>query len=95
MVGGGASNALWRRILAANLQGPVTVPATDEAGALGAAMLAALGDGASLDSVKAWAGPGETTEPDPVLTERYGPIYGEFKALYRDLADRLKAVAKL
>jgi xylulokinase len=95
VAGGGASNALWRRILAANLRAPVTVPATDEGAALGAAMLAALGGGASLDSVKAWAGPGETTEPDPALIERYGPIYREFKALYRDLADRFKAVAKL
>jgi xylulokinase len=95
VVGGGASNKLWRRILAANLRTPVAVPAADEGAAYGAAMLAALGAGLGLDEVKAWVGRGPATEPDPADVERYGPIYEQFRALYGDLAGRFKAVARL
>ena len=41
MVGGGAKNALWRRILADAFQLPLRFPAEPEAAALGAAMQAA------------------------------------------------------
>ena len=94
-VGGGAKNRLWREILAANLKTTVATAEVDEGGAYGAAMLAALGAGQSLSSVKAWAKPGPETEPKPSDIERYDAIYEQFKSLYLDLKDRFKTVAAL
>jgi xylulokinase len=95
VVGGGAKNALWRRILAACLHSPVTIPVIDEGGAYGAAMLAALGAGTPLSDLKAWVRPGPATEPLAEDIERYDALYGQFKLLYKDLAARFKAVAAL
>ncbi|MDR2455458.1 MAG: xylulokinase [Deltaproteobacteria bacterium] len=95
VAGGGAKNQLWREILAANLKTPVTAPLVDEGGAYGAAMLAALGDGAPLSEIRAWAGRGGETPPNPELSGRYDALYQEFKALYGDLAQRFKKVAAL
>jgi xylulokinase len=95
VVGGGAKSAVWRRMLAANVKRPITVPVTDEGGAYGAAMLAALGGGMALAEVKAWAAAGGITEPDESEYEKYDAVYGQFKALYDDLKDRFDAVAGL
>jgi xylulokinase len=95
LVGGGAKNPLWRRILSANLHAPVALPAVDEGGAYGAAMLAALGAGVPLADLKAWARPGPETTSDPAEVERYDALHEQFRGLYRDLAFRFKTVAAL
>jgi xylulokinase len=81
--------------LAANLKTAITVPVIDEGAAYGAAMLAALGAGVPLSEIKSWAKAGPATEPTGSDAERYEALYGQFRALYRDLKDRFRAVAAL
>jgi xylulokinase len=95
LVGGGAKNATWQRMVASNVKMPVSIPLVDEGGAYGAAMLAALGGGASLDEVKGWIKVRETIEPDPAESEAYGRIYPQFRALYTDLKERFDATANM
>jgi xylulokinase len=95
VVGGGAKNAVWRKMLAANMKSPINVPIIDEGGAYGAAMLAALGGGMKLSDVKSWVKTGEATEPNADEYAKYDAVYAEFKALYVDLKDRFDAVAEL
>jgi xylulokinase len=94
LVGGGAKNPVWRRILAANFRQPVQTPAVDEGGAYGAAMLAALGDGMDLAAVSAWVKAQVIEEPDPSLVAFYDDWYPEFQNLYQDLQGRFKRLAK-
>ncbi|HRV99566.1 MAG TPA: FGGY-family carbohydrate kinase, partial [Aminobacteriaceae bacterium] len=93
LVGGGAKNAAWRRMIAANVKASVSVPLVDEGGAYGAAMLAALGGGVSLDEVKGWIKIRETVEPDPAESAAYDRVYPQFRALYADLKERFDATA--
>ena len=93
LVGGGAKNAAWRRMIAANVKAPVSVPLVDEGGAYGAAMLAALGGGVSLDEVKGWIKIRETVEPDSEESAAYDRVYPQFRALYADLKERFDATA--
>ncbi|MCL4151476.1 UNVERIFIED_CONTAM: hypothetical protein GTU68_041514 [Idotea baltica] len=52
LVGGGAKSAAYQQILADLHQGPIRIPADDEAPATGAAVqAAAVADGASIDSI--------------------------------------------
>ena len=95
VVGGGAKNGVWRKMLADNMKIPVAVPVIDEGGAYGAAMLAALGGGAEVTAVKGWVKEAAVTEPDEANYTRYDAVYGQFKALYVDLKQRFDAVARL
>ena len=95
VVGGGAKNKVWRRMLADNMKVPVTVPVVDEGGAYGAAMLAAMGGGMELSAVKKWVRDADTTQPDETKGAMYDVVYVQFGALYRDLKDRFDATAKL
>jgi xylulokinase len=95
VVGGGAKSRVWRKMLAANMKAAINVPAIDEGGAYGAAMLAALGGDMSLDDVAAWAKTESVTEPDEREYGRYDAVYAQFRELYKDLANRFDAVAKL
>jgi xylulokinase len=94
VVGGGAKNGTWRKMLADNIKVPVTLPETDEGAAYGAAMLAALGDLSAAD-VRSWVREAAVTEPDEANYARYDAVYEQFGALYRDLKPRFEAVAKL
>ncbi|MDR1621825.1 MAG: xylulokinase [Synergistaceae bacterium] len=95
VVGGGAKNVVWRKMLAGNMKIPVTAPVIDEGGAYGAAMLAALGGGASVAAVKGWVKEAAVTHPDEADYARYDAVYAQFKALYADLKQRFDAVARL
>jgi xylulokinase len=95
VVGGGAKNKVWRKMLADNMKVQVTAPAVDEGGAYGAAMLAAMGGGADLATVRGWVRETESVEPDEANAERYDVIYGQFRALYRDLRARFDVTAAL
>jgi xylulokinase len=95
VVGGGAKSPIWRKILADNMKAPINVPVIDEGGAYGAAMLAALGGGMDLKTVKDWVKTGDITNPNEANYAKYDAVYGQFKALYNDLKNRFDAVAAL
>lgn len=95
IVGGGAKNGTWRRMVADNIHIPVSVPLVDEGGAYGAAMLAALGGDLTLDEVKGWVKIRETAEPAREQGKLYDEIYSQFRALYTDLKERFDATARL
>jgi xylulokinase len=81
--GGGAASKIWLQILAEILRKPLRVVDQPEAPALGAAMLAATGDGA-FDSVA------EASSAAVVLGDTYEPTshadaYAEAYSVYRDL----------
>jgi erythritol kinase len=85
VAGGAARSATMRAVLAACLDRPVRVVAQPEAGAAGAAMIAAvhLGLFADMaDCARAWVAPllGEAEPPDPALAARYAALF----PLYRE-----------
>ncbi len=89
IMGGGQRSALWRSIVAACVDVPLETCASEEVSALGAAAMAmAAVTGSDVAScARSMAKPGEVTEPDPHLVERYeelGAVQGE---LYGRLAD--------
>ncbi|MDR1487386.1 MAG: xylulokinase, partial [Deltaproteobacteria bacterium] len=63
VVGGGAKSRLWREMLATNIKLPVIMPAIDEGGAYGAAMLAAIGTGLDVATVGQWQKTASVTDP--------------------------------
>lgn len=87
IMGGGQRSALWRTILAACVGVPLETCGIDEVSALGAAVLAmsAVTGTDVANCARAMATPGEVTEPDPELSERYAAI-GELQG---ELYDRL------
>lgn len=93
VIGGGAKSEVWCQMLADNLRVPVTVPAVDEGGAYGAAMLAAMGDGTEPAEIGKWVRESGTVCPDEVKAAEYDLVYEQFGALYRDLKDRFDATA--
>ena len=93
MAGGGAKSAVWRKMTASMMGFPVSVPETEEGGAYGAAMLAALGGGLSPDDVRGWTRILETVEPVDAEKKTYDRGYLQFQALYRDLRERFDATA--
>lgn len=87
LVGGGAREPAWRRLLATQLAADLVVPPSAEAGpALGAALLARVGAGLDPDLPAATARilprGGETTAPDPSLTPLYAGLHDRYRALY-------------
>lgn len=95
LVGGGAKNPLWRRILAANFQEELVVPDVDEGGAYGAAMLAAACDGQALAGLAAWVKPKVVEKPRDNLVRAYENWYPEYKGLYQDLKLRFKRLSEI
>jgi xylulokinase len=88
LVGGGAKNTLWRRILADVLQVPVTTLVETESAALGAAISAAwtvrrlAGEDVSADEVAApsIALSNDTAKPDPARGAVYQKLLARFQA---------------
>jgi len=97
LVGGGAHNRLWRRILADALRAPIQPLEEAESGALGAALQAVwtrrrqLGETITADAVAApWIRfEGEPIEPEPAGASRYAELVKGF----RDTCDRLFSAA--
>lgn len=84
LTGGAARSATLRRILGAALDAPVRASLRDEAGAAGAAMLAAVGIGqyASMDDALAeWVAPllKEAEPPDAELAGRYAALFPAYR----------------
>jgi xylulokinase len=90
-VGGGARSALWREILAAQLDLRLQRLTAEEGPALGAALLAAVGAGVHADvdaAVAAAARPAGAAEAAaPELVARYRDLHGKFTKLYPALRD--------
>jgi len=85
IVGGGAKNKTWAKIIATNFKIPVKIPIADEGAAFGAAMLAAIGNGMQMQEVAKWTGIKETVYPDPGREHIYDRKYKQFKGLYKVL----------
>ncbi|KAB0681386.1 FGGY-family carbohydrate kinase [Aureimonas leprariae] len=85
LTGGAARSRGLRGVLAAAVGAPARVSAREEAGAAGAAMMAAVAVGAYPDMdacVAEWVTPllGPSEPPDPALAEIYGCLYPAFAA---------------
>ena len=88
--GGGSRSPAWRQIIAHILGRPVLKTAVEEASALGAAIMAAIGLDCYKDLSGAVAGmvrekTEDRCEPDPSLHEQYCRIQGLFNHLYSSL----------
>ncbi|MFO7881267.1 MAG: xylulokinase [Kosmotogaceae bacterium] len=92
IVGGGAKNPVWCKIVASIFDCPIEVPEIDEGGAYGASMLAAIGVGMDLEDVLSWIKADRVVEPDMKATKIYKKIYPEFNKLYSDLRQRFDSV---
>ncbi len=86
--GGGTDSALWCQLLADCLNKPVVVPATDAAGAKGAAMVLAVAQDA-YESLATAASQMRTHErrytPDPATAETYESLYQAFVDIRKQL----------
>jgi len=95
IVGGGAKNKTWAKIVATNFKMPVKMPEIDEGGAYGAAMLAAVGDGQKLEDVLKWVKFKEVVEPNYQDTKIYDDYYEVYKNLYKSLKGNFEELAKI
>jgi xylulokinase len=87
--GGGSRSELWRRIVASALDLPLEITATDDAAALGAAMLGGVAAGSFPDvpaAVEACVRVTGHVDPDPAWRERYAEGYAAFTRLYPAIA---------
>jgi xylulokinase len=81
MAGGPARTALWRQVMADVLKRPIRTPATPEATALGAAILAAVGAGLFPEpraAASAWVHLEPPTAPDGARAAFYDRTYDLF-----------------
>ncbi|MBM7069402.1 FGGY-family carbohydrate kinase [Actibacterium sp. 188UL27-1] len=83
ITGGAARSTALRTILASALDRPVRTVAQDEAGAAGAAMIAATAQGIFPDidaAAQAWVAPllQDPTPPDPGLTQTYDRLFDAY-----------------
>ncbi len=85
IVGGGARDDLWAAIKADVLGRPVRRVLTEEATAVGAAMVAGVGAGVFGDfaaaSVAVHLDP-TTIDPDPAANEQYAEAYGRYRSAF-------------
>ncbi|HYX86736.1 MAG TPA: xylulokinase [Gaiellales bacterium] len=83
--GGGSRSELWLRIIASTLDLPLEITATDDAAALGAAMLGGVAAGVFPDvaaAVASCVGVTGTIEPDADWRAAYAEGYATFGRLY-------------
>jgi len=88
LTGGGAKSPLWRQMLADLYGCPVSIPASGEGAALGAAILAGVGTGVYSSLPEACGeliGKGETVMPNGKRGEEYAPFFALYKQLYLSL----------
>jgi sugar (pentulose or hexulose) kinase len=92
MSGGAAQMKVWNEIKASAWGRPCRFVETPQTGALGAAMLAAVGVGVYRDCEEAARGMarvGTGPSPDAESSHRYRNAYGHFCKLYPTLRDQL------
>ena len=93
IISGGAKSPLWRRIIADVLNMNVETINSQEGSALGAAILAMVGDGAYATVEEACGALISTTErimPDPASAAKYNVKYKVYKKLYQDLKETFR-----
>jgi erythritol kinase (D-erythritol 1-phosphate-forming) len=98
LTGGAARSKGLRGILSASVNAPVRVSSREEAGAAGAAMMAAVAVGAypTMDAcIAEWVTPllGEPETPDPALVAAYNRIFPAFTAARTGIAPAWAALA--
>ncbi len=84
-IGGGAKSDLWMQMKADVLNIPVERPSVVEAATLGAAMIAAVGDGkfsTIKEASEALHKPGKLYHPNPVSVSAYDLAYGRYLELF-------------
>jgi sugar (pentulose or hexulose) kinase len=95
-LGGGARSAVWKQMEADVTGLPVLTTRQPDAGALGAAILAAVGAGefATIDEgIAATVQVDRVFEPRAAEVARYDDLFGDYVALYDALAPRFAAAA--
>jgi erythritol kinase len=90
ITGGAARSRALRRILSSELDAPVRTCAREEAGAAGAAMMAAVALGAFSDIAAAcriWVDPllGDAEPPDAGLARRYDALFPVYQAVHQSM----------
>lgn len=100
MAGGAARSATCRGIVAAATGAPIRLVQREEAGAAGAAMVAALSLGIlpDIDTACArWVAPllAAPEPPDPALARRYDRLFPHYRASYRGLSPVWHALEEL
>ena len=98
LTGGGAKSPLWRQMLADLYGCPVSIPASDEGAALGAAILAGVGTGVYSSLPEACGeliGKGDTLEPDEERGKKYAPYFALYKQLYKSLKADFKTLGSI
>jgi erythritol kinase len=98
--GGAARSEALRGIFSAAVGAPVRYASRDEAGAAGAAMMAAVAIGVydSMDDcVEAWVNPllSEAEPPDAALKTTYQALFSEYLAVRQALAPSWRSMARL
>ena len=99
VAGGGADSLVWLQILADVFGEPIRTVDVPESAAFGAALLAAVGDGAYRtvgDAVVATIRTGDRYEPGPE-TARYEDAYLIYRSLYpalRDISHELGSIER-
>jgi len=98
VTGGGSKSALWRQIMADVLGEPLTIPKTEEASALGAAILGGTGTKVyenPISAAKELVDVEEGEKPRLKLHRRYQRYYSLFKRLYENLINLYDDIANL
>ncbi|MEI8080087.1 MAG: FGGY-family carbohydrate kinase, partial [bacterium] len=83
MVGGPSRSAVWSRVLADVIGLPFQLGVRQNAGAIGAAVLAGLGTGVFTTvqaAATAVAGEPEVIQPEAVVHDQYTPLFANWKA---------------
>ena len=98
--GGGSSSPLWRQMLADNMNCPVHTLQSNEGGALGAALLAAVGAGlypSVEQACEAAVHPKITQEPIAANREPFDRVYAVYRTAYasiRQISHELVSLAR-
>ncbi len=88
LIGGGARSALWKRIIADIFNKPIGEINTNQGGALGAAILAAVGAGVYPDvetGCRKMVKVVGTVMPTADNVKKYDKLYPKYKELYKNL----------
>ncbi len=88
VVGGGAKGEIWRQIMADVYDTRILVPSVlEEAGAMGAAVIAGVGAGLYKDfgAIQRFMDIAAVQEPDPEAVRAYEPVKKRFDACYEAL----------
>jgi xylulokinase len=96
-MGGGTRSPLWCQIFADVLQRPITLAGSDEATALGAGILGAVGAGLHVDvieAVQAMTSKGQRYEPIAENVDVYENLYRTYKQIYPALKPVFAEAAK-